>query len=153
MLHFTNNEKNIPKPIGFVYSPLWKITHQTPLVLCTPPFEKSPIKRRRGTAVFDRKGTMNKKVEGSLTRNTKMFRVKPTVTTTVSFSWFTGRLNTSYEKFPALNSLKIKRSCDSDAFPETKETIRSLHTVTLTFFTWKKLTIFAIQSYILFLPN
>ena len=37
--------KNHPsKPIGFVYSPLWKITHQKPSVLCTPPFEKSPIK-------------------------------------------------------------------------------------------------------------
>ena len=24
-----------------MYSPLWKITHQNPLVLCTPPFEKS----------------------------------------------------------------------------------------------------------------
>ena len=34
--------KNHPsKPIGFVYSPLWKITHQSPSVLCTPPFEKS----------------------------------------------------------------------------------------------------------------
>ena len=33
--------KNHPsKPIGFVYSPLWKITHQNPLVLCSPPFEK-----------------------------------------------------------------------------------------------------------------
>ena len=29
------------KPIGFVYSPLWKITHQKPSVSCTPPFEKS----------------------------------------------------------------------------------------------------------------
>ena len=26
-----------------MYSPLWKITHQNPSVLCTPPFEKSPI--------------------------------------------------------------------------------------------------------------
>ena len=26
-----------------MYSPLWKITHQSPSVLCTPPFEKSPI--------------------------------------------------------------------------------------------------------------
>ena len=32
-----------PKAIGFVYSPLWKITHQSPSVLCTPPFEKSPM--------------------------------------------------------------------------------------------------------------
>ena len=24
-----------------MYSPLWKITHQSPSVLCTPPFEKS----------------------------------------------------------------------------------------------------------------
>ena len=31
----------MPKAIGFVYSPLWKITHQDPSVLCTPPFEKS----------------------------------------------------------------------------------------------------------------
>ena len=30
-------------PIGFVYSPLWKITHHDSSVLCTPPFEKSPI--------------------------------------------------------------------------------------------------------------
>ena len=30
-----------PKPIGFVYSPLWKVTHQNSSVLCTPPFEKS----------------------------------------------------------------------------------------------------------------
>ena len=35
------------KPIGFVYSPLWKVTHQSPLVLCTPPFEKSPIQTHR----------------------------------------------------------------------------------------------------------
>ena len=34
--------KNHPsKPISFVYPPLWKITHQKPSVLCTPPFEKS----------------------------------------------------------------------------------------------------------------
>ena len=40
--------KNHPsKPIGFMYSPLWKITHQTPSVLCTLPFEKSPIKTHR----------------------------------------------------------------------------------------------------------
>ena len=40
--------KNHPSnPIGFVYSPLWKITHQKPSVLCTPPFEKSPIKAHR----------------------------------------------------------------------------------------------------------
>ena len=31
-----------------MYSPLWKITHENPSVLCTPPpFEKSPIKTRR----------------------------------------------------------------------------------------------------------
>ena len=30
-----------------MYSPLWKITHQKPLVLCTPPFERSPIKSHR----------------------------------------------------------------------------------------------------------
>ena len=35
------------KPIGFMYSPLWKITHQKPLVSCTPPFEKSLIKAHR----------------------------------------------------------------------------------------------------------
>ena len=35
------------KLIGFVYSPLWKITHQSPSVLCTPPFEKSPITTHR----------------------------------------------------------------------------------------------------------
>ena len=28
------------KPLGFVYSPLWKITHQSPSVLCTPFFGK-----------------------------------------------------------------------------------------------------------------
>ena len=40
--------KNHPsKAIGFVYSPLWKITHQKPSVLCTPPFEKSSIKSHR----------------------------------------------------------------------------------------------------------
>ena len=40
--------KNHPSTaIGFVYSPLWKITHQQPSVLCTPPFEKSPIKSHR----------------------------------------------------------------------------------------------------------
>ena len=34
--------KNHPsKAIGFVYSPLWKVPHQSPSVLCTPPFEKS----------------------------------------------------------------------------------------------------------------
>ena len=32
------------KPIGFMYSPLWKITYHSPSVLCTPPFEKSFIK-------------------------------------------------------------------------------------------------------------
>ena len=30
-----------------MYSPLWKITHQDPSVLCTLPFEKSPIKSHR----------------------------------------------------------------------------------------------------------
>ena len=30
-----------------MYSPLWKITHHTPSVLCTPPFEKPPIKAHR----------------------------------------------------------------------------------------------------------
>ena len=30
-----------------MYSPLWKITHYNPSVLCTPPFEKSPIKIHR----------------------------------------------------------------------------------------------------------
>ena len=30
-----------------MYSPLWKITHQNPSVLCTPPFETSPIKAHR----------------------------------------------------------------------------------------------------------
>ena len=30
-----------------MYSPLWKITQQNPSVLCTPPFEKSPIKAHR----------------------------------------------------------------------------------------------------------
>ena len=35
------------KPIGFVYSPPMKTTHQNPSVLCTPPFEKSPIKAHR----------------------------------------------------------------------------------------------------------
>ena len=29
-----------------MYSPLWKITHQSPSVLCTPPFGKSSIKSR-----------------------------------------------------------------------------------------------------------
>ena len=29
-----------PKPIGFVYSSLWKTTHQKSWVSCTPPFEK-----------------------------------------------------------------------------------------------------------------
>ena len=33
--------KNHPsKPIGFVYSPLWKIIHQNPSVSCTPPLWK-----------------------------------------------------------------------------------------------------------------
>ena len=39
-LNFQKQEK-IPKPIGFVYSPLWKITHQDTSVLCTPPFVKN----------------------------------------------------------------------------------------------------------------
>ena len=39
-----NHFQNPSKPIGFVYSPLWKITHPSPSVLCTPPFEKSLIK-------------------------------------------------------------------------------------------------------------
>ena len=40
--------KNHPSlPIGFMYSPLWKITHHYPSVLCTPPFEKSPITTHR----------------------------------------------------------------------------------------------------------
>ena len=65
-LIFRSNKKNIPKSIktnrfcvlpplknhpsklvGFVYSPLWKIIHQKPSVLCTPPFEKSSIKTNR----------------------------------------------------------------------------------------------------------
>ena len=33
--------KNHSTPIGFMYSPLWKITHHNLSVLCTPPFEKS----------------------------------------------------------------------------------------------------------------
>ena len=41
------NSKAHQDPIGFVYSPLWKITHQSPSVLCTPPFEKSPITTHR----------------------------------------------------------------------------------------------------------
>ena len=36
-----------PKAIGFVYSPLWKLAHQNPSVLCTPPFENSPTKTHR----------------------------------------------------------------------------------------------------------
>ena len=37
--------KNHPsKAIGFVYSPLWKIPHQSPSVLCTPLFENHPLK-------------------------------------------------------------------------------------------------------------
>ena len=46
-LTFRSNKKifqNPSKPIGFVYSPLWKITHQSPSVLCTPPFENHPSK-------------------------------------------------------------------------------------------------------------
>ena len=65
-LIFRSNKKNIPKPIkshrfhvlpplknhpskpiGFMSSPLWKITHQKPSVSCTPPFEKSPIQTHR----------------------------------------------------------------------------------------------------------
>ena len=49
-LIFRCNKKtfhNPSEPIGFVYSPLWEITHQNPSVLCTPPFEKSPIKIHR----------------------------------------------------------------------------------------------------------
>ena len=30
-----------------MYSPLWKVTHEKPSVLCTPPCEKSPIKTHR----------------------------------------------------------------------------------------------------------
>ena len=30
--------------MGFMYSPQWKITHQKPSVLCTPPFENHPSK-------------------------------------------------------------------------------------------------------------
>ena len=46
-LMFRSNKENLQntsKPIGFMYSPLWKITHQKPSVLCTPPFENHPIK-------------------------------------------------------------------------------------------------------------
>ena len=32
-------EKSPIKAIGFMYSPLWKITHQKPSVLCTPPLK------------------------------------------------------------------------------------------------------------------
>ena len=49
-LIFRSSKKTFPnpsRPIGFVYSPLLKITHQNPSVLCTPPFEKSPIKTHR----------------------------------------------------------------------------------------------------------
>ena len=41
------SNKKVLEAIGFVYSPLWKITHQKPSVWCTPPFEKSPIKTHR----------------------------------------------------------------------------------------------------------
>ena len=34
-------------PFGFMYSPLWKILNQKSSVLCTPPFEKSPIQAHR----------------------------------------------------------------------------------------------------------
>ena len=50
LLIFRSNKKtfrNPSTPIGFVYSPLWKITHQNPSVLCTPLFEKSPIRTHR----------------------------------------------------------------------------------------------------------
>ena len=45
-LSFKSNKKfqNPSNPIGFMCSPLWKITHQDPPVLCTPLSEKSPIK-------------------------------------------------------------------------------------------------------------
>ena len=49
-LIFRSNRKTVQnqsKAIGFMYSPLWKITHQNPSVSCTPPFEKSPIKTHR----------------------------------------------------------------------------------------------------------
>ena len=48
-LIFRSNKtfQNPSQPIGFMYSPLWKITHQNPSVLCTPPCEKSPIKIHR----------------------------------------------------------------------------------------------------------
>ena len=49
-LIFRSNRENFQNPsksIGFVYSPLWKIPHQNPSVLCTPPFENSPIKIHR----------------------------------------------------------------------------------------------------------
>ena len=36
----SRNNKKFPKSIGFVYSPLWKITHQKPWVLCTSPLWK-----------------------------------------------------------------------------------------------------------------
>ena len=36
-----------PEPVGFVYSPLWRIIHENPSVLCTPPFEESPMKIHR----------------------------------------------------------------------------------------------------------
>ena len=35
------NSKTHQKSIGFVYSPLWKVTHPNLSVLCTPLFEKS----------------------------------------------------------------------------------------------------------------
>ena len=44
---YTKPKNHPSKPIGFVYSPLWKITHLSPSVLCTPPLKKTPIKSHR----------------------------------------------------------------------------------------------------------
>ena len=62
---------NPVKPIRFVYSPLWKITHQKPSVLCTPPFEKSLIKSHRSCVLPPLKITV---FGGRLFRDGRLFR-------------------------------------------------------------------------------
>ena len=60
--NFLASQNHPSKSIGFVYSPLWKITHQTPSVLCTPPFEKSLIKHHRFCVLLPLKSHPSKSI-------------------------------------------------------------------------------------------
>ena len=66
-----------PNPIGFVYSPLWKITHQDPSVLCTPPFEKSLflVGAYNGMGVYFGKYDMPINAPGAISNHTAKWMI------------------------------------------------------------------------------